>query len=79
MPADPEVIVLTDDGQARLLDYELAELAAADRARFELVMLAATDAFLALATLDRGPSLWEIVAATIANQDGRGPSVTRKE
>jgi hypothetical protein len=76
--ADHRTITLTDKGAARLLDYELAELARHDPARFELTMLTATDAFLALAGIGRSPSLWETVAASLPAQDGRGPSVTER-
>jgi hypothetical protein len=78
MTTDHRAIALTDDGQARLLDYELADLARSDRGRFELAMLSATDAFLALAAIGRQPSLWETVAATLTDQDGRGPSARER-
>jgi hypothetical protein len=62
--------LLTDGGKARLVDYDLAELAALDRPRFLRVMETATDRFLEASQVPTRKgrlvlSLWELVEQVI--------------
>jgi hypothetical protein len=54
--------LLTEAGKARLLDYELHELARTNPAGFELAMLEATEAFQRKVQVGKAPSLWETVS-----------------